>query len=65
MKSQLEEAAALFRENEMMFGDVRQDKEKANLYRGLALLAEGLASLEKRVEEQENERLQATASAAG
>jgi hypothetical protein len=65
MKSQLEEAATLFRENEMMFGDVRQDKEKANLYRGLALLAEGFVRLEKRVEQQENERLETTASAAG
>lgn len=39
----LQEAAALFRENEAMFGDIKQDKEKANLYRGLALLAEALA----------------------
>jgi hypothetical protein len=41
------EAAQLFRENEAMFGDVKQDKEKANLYRGLAALAEGLAQLEE------------------
>lgn len=41
----LAEAAALFRENEAMFGDVKQDKEKANLYRGLAALAEALGSL--------------------
>jgi hypothetical protein len=41
----LREAAELFRENESMFGDVKQDKEKANLYRGLALLAEGMALL--------------------
>jgi hypothetical protein len=65
MKSELEEAVALFRENEMMFGDVRQDKERANLYRGLALLAEGLVRLEKRFEEQQSERLQTAASAAG
>lgn len=39
------EAAELFRENESMFGDIKQDKEKANLYRGLAALAEGLARL--------------------
>jgi hypothetical protein len=39
----LREAAALFRENENMFGDIKQDKEKANLYRGLALLTEALA----------------------
>ena len=38
-------AAELFRENESMFGDVKQDKEKANFYRGLALLAEGWATL--------------------
>ena len=43
MKETFQEAASLFRENEMQFGDVRQDKEKANLYRGLVMLAEGLA----------------------
>ena len=41
------EAARLFSENEAMFGHQRQDKEKANLYRGLAALAEGLAFLEQ------------------
>jgi hypothetical protein len=41
----LQEAAALFRENETMFGDSKQDKEKANLYRGLAVLAEAMAQL--------------------
>lgn len=50
MKSPLEEAATLFKENEMLFGDVKQDKEKANFYRGLALLAEELASIKKRLE---------------
>ena len=40
------QAAELFRENETMFGDSKQDKEKANLYRGLAALAEGLAQLQ-------------------
>ncbi len=44
------EAAKLFRDNEMMFGDIKQDKEKANLYRGLAALAEGLAELQKQLE---------------
>jgi hypothetical protein len=44
----LAEAAELFRENEALFGDVKQDKEKANLYRGLAALAEGLAELQGR-----------------
>ena len=43
--SAFREAGELFRENESMFGDIKQDKEKANLYRGLALLAEGLAAL--------------------
>jgi len=42
-QDRLDEAAALFRENETMFGDIKQDKEKANLYRGLAALAEALA----------------------
>jgi len=39
------QAAELFRENETMFGDTKQDREKANLYGGLAALAEGLATL--------------------
>ncbi|EEF61867.1 hypothetical protein [Pedosphaera parvula] len=63
MKSLLEDAASLFRENEMSFGDVRQDKEKANLYRGLALLAEGLCRLEERFERLEAERTEASISA--
>ena len=50
-----EEAARLFSDNENMFGDLRQDKEKANLYRGLAALAEGLARLEQKLHEQEYE----------
>lgn len=41
----LRKAVDLFRENEAMFGDIKQDKEKANLYGGLALLAEGLAAM--------------------
>lgn len=48
-KTAFTEAAELFRENEAMFGDVKQDKEKANFYRGLAALAEGLAQLEERL----------------
>jgi hypothetical protein len=64
MKSPLEEASALFRENEMLFGDVKQDKEKANLYRGLALLAEGMGRLEERLERLEVEKLESPAGAA-
>jgi hypothetical protein len=48
MKRPLEEAAELFRENEACAG---ADREKANLYRGLSLLAEGLQRLEKGVAE--------------
>jgi hypothetical protein len=40
----------LFKENEMLFGDVKQDKEKANFYRGLALLVEELGSINKRLQ---------------
>jgi hypothetical protein len=47
----LEEAAALFRENEAMFGDCKQDKEKANLYRGLAALADSLAEIQRQMRE--------------
>lgn len=61
MKLPLEEAEALFRENEMLFGDVKQDKEKANLYRGLARLAEGLSRLEERIERLEMEKVGAPA----
>ena len=53
--TRLAEAAQLFRENEAMFGDIRQDKEKANLYRGLAALAEGIAELKEWLEHKENE----------
>ena len=52
MKRPLEEAAELFRENEARSGD---DREKANLYHGLTLLAEGLRRLEKELEEVESE----------
>jgi hypothetical protein len=48
MKRPLEEAAELFRENEALAGG---DREKANLYRGLSLLAEGLRRLEKELAE--------------
>jgi hypothetical protein len=53
--SRLAEAAELFRENEAMFGDIKQDKEKANLYRGLAALADGLAELRQSLEHNANE----------
>ena len=43
----IEEAIQLFRENETMFGDVKQDKEKANLYRGLAAMAESMLEIQK------------------
>jgi hypothetical protein len=49
----LDEAVSLFRENEELFGDVKQDKEKANLYRGLAAMAEALRQI---VIEREGER---------
>ena len=48
-------AAELFRENEAMFGDVKQDKEKANYYRGLALMAEGLSRLAQEQDETTNQ----------
>ncbi|MDB6019312.1 MAG: hypothetical protein JWR19_3801 [Pedosphaera sp.] len=53
MKAPLQEAATLFRENEMLFGDVKQDKERANLYRALALLAESLLRIEGRLDQLE------------
>jgi hypothetical protein len=53
MKQPLEEAAELFRENESCAG---ADIEKANLYRGLTLLAEGMRALEKELVEVEVER---------
>ena len=55
MQDKLAEAAHLFRENDMLFGDVRQDKEKANLYRGLAALAEGLMELKEELSRRNNE----------
>ena len=53
MKQPLEEAADLFRQNETLAGT---DTEKANLYRGLTLLAEGMRALEKELAEVEVER---------
>jgi len=47
MNRSIEEAIELFRENETWFGDVRQDKEKANLYRGLAAMAEALKDMQE------------------
>jgi len=47
MNRPIEEAIELFRENEILFGDTRQDKEKANLYRGLAALAEALQEVQE------------------
>jgi hypothetical protein len=52
MKRPLDEASELFRENEARAGD---DREKANLYHGLSLLAESLRRLEQEVEEMESE----------
>lgn len=49
----LAEAIQLFRENEAMFGDVKQDKEKANLYRGLAALAQAMQTLCEKTEKVE------------
>jgi hypothetical protein len=53
MKRPLEEAAELFRENEALAGS---DREKANLYHGLNLLAEGVRRLERELAEVETER---------
>jgi hypothetical protein len=53
MKRSLEEAAELFAENEALAGG---DKERANLYRGLRLLAEGVRKLERELAEVESER---------
>lgn len=53
MKRPLEEAAELFRENEALAGN---DKERANLYRALGLLTEGVRRLEKELAEVEAER---------
>jgi hypothetical protein len=52
MKRSLEEAAELFRENELLAAG---DKEKTNLYRGLRLLAEGIRKLERELAEVETE----------
>ena len=52
MKRPLEAAAELFRSNESLAGG---DREKANLYRGLSLLAEGLVRLEKEMAEVESD----------
>lgn len=61
MKRTLDEAAELFRQNELIIENGNSDLEKANLYRGLALLAEGLRKLERRLDELEGE-MQATLS---
>jgi len=53
MKRPLEEAAELFRENELLAGG---DKERANLYRALSLLTEGVRRLERELAEVEAER---------
>ncbi|MDB6124778.1 MAG: hypothetical protein JWQ71_3771 [Pedosphaera sp.] len=58
MNELLKEAASLFHENEMMFGDVKQDKEKANLYRALARLTEGLQELDRRMDDLEAGRVE-------
>lgn len=51
MKRPLDEATKVFRENEARAGD---DREKANLYHGLSLLAEGLRRVERELEEVES-----------
>jgi|GEM_PF-3077009 len=53
MKRPLDEAAELFAENEARADG---DQEKARLYRGLRLLAEGMRRLEKELAEVEIER---------
>ena len=52
MKRPLDEATELFRENEARAGN---DREKANLYHGLCLLAESLRRVEQELEEVESE----------
>lgn len=52
MKRPLDEATELFRENEARAGT---DQEKANLYHGLSLLAEGMRRLERELEDVESE----------
>jgi len=53
MKRPLEEAAELFRQNG---AGTSGPEEKANLYRGLALLADGLRKIEKELEVLATER---------
>jgi hypothetical protein len=53
MKRPLDEAAQLFRENEILAGE---DRERANLYRALGLLTEGMRRLERELAEVEGER---------
>jgi hypothetical protein len=65
MKESFEEAASLFRDNEMQFGDIKQDKEKANLYRGLVLLTEGLARLDARLDQLEAAQVEVAKSTTG
>ena len=48
MKKEFESAAELLHQNEGL--PTASDRERANFYRGLALLAEGLRKLEKRFE---------------
>ena len=55
MKRPLEEATELFRQNEALAGG---DQEKANFYRGLGLLAEGLRRIERELAEVESEMQQ-------
>ena len=50
MNTPIEEAIQLFRENETLFGDVKQDKEKANLYRGQSV-GETLEELQRSVDQ--------------
>jgi hypothetical protein len=65
MKESFQEAASLFRENEMLFGDVKQDKEKANLYRGLVMIAEGLARMDARLDQLEAAQVEVSESTTG
>jgi hypothetical protein len=52
MKKPLEEAAELFKECEKRAGD---DRDKAALYRGLRLLADGLRRMERELADVESE----------
>lgn len=54
MKKPLELAAELFQSNEHLIEGHDSEQEKANLYKGLSLLAQGLQALEKRVEQLES-----------